>query len=130
MYEVLESCHSCPLVFRLRREDGTGGIRTLHRNHLLPFRRKILEEGNPTSTVELEDSNQTGTIKVPVQKDSGDSSEDETEPWMFQVVVTTVCLQDPGQEAKVHLQLWLAPSHFPSVVSVPLFPGFKNQGEL
>ena len=80
VYEVLESCHSSPLVFRLRREDGTGGIRTLHRNHLLPFRTKILEEDNPTPPVELEDSNQTGTSKDPVQEDSGDSSEDETDP--------------------------------------------------
>ena len=49
-------------------------------NHLLPFRTKILEEDNPTppvELVELDDSNQTGTIKDPVQEDSGDSSEDD-----------------------------------------------------
>ena len=80
VYEVLESCHSSPLVFRLRREDGTGGIRTLHRNHLLPFRTKILEKDNPTPPVELEDSNQTRTIEDPIQKDSGDSSEHEIDP--------------------------------------------------
>ena len=57
VYEVLESCHSSPLVFRLRKEDGTGGIRTLHRNHLLPFRTKILEEDTSSPPVELENSN-------------------------------------------------------------------------
>ena len=77
IYEVLESCYNSPLVFRIRREDDTGGIRTLHRNHLLPFRTKILEEDNPTPPMELEDSNQTGTIEDPIQEDSGDSSEDD-----------------------------------------------------
>ena len=80
VYEVLESCHSSPLVFRLRREDGTGGIWTLHGNHLLPFRTKILEEDTSTPPVELEDSNQTVTLMDTVQEDSGDSSEDETDP--------------------------------------------------
>ena len=64
MYEVLESCHSSPLVFRIQREDGEGGIRILHRNLLLPFKTRILdEELTPQSTPqeEPEDSNQVGT---------------------------------------------------------------------
>ena len=44
VYEVLESCHSSLLVFRIRKEDGTGNIRVVHRNLLLPFRSRILDE--------------------------------------------------------------------------------------
>ena len=44
VYEVLESCHSSPLVFRVRKKDGTGKIRALHRNLLLPLRSRILDE--------------------------------------------------------------------------------------
>ena len=61
VYEVLESSHSSPLVFRIKREDGEGGIRILQRNLLLPFKTRILdEELTPQSTPqeEPEDSNQ------------------------------------------------------------------------
>ena len=81
--EVLESCHSSPLVFRIRREDGEGGIRVLHRNLLLPFKTRILdEELTPQSTPkeELEDCTQTGTLEDPIQEDHEDSSEDEQDP--------------------------------------------------
>ena len=83
VYEVLESCHSSPLVFRIRREDGEGGIRVLHRNLLLPFKTRILdEELTPQSTPqeELEDCTQTGTIEDSIQEDQEDSSEDEQDP--------------------------------------------------
>ena len=61
--EVLESCHSSPLVFRVRREDGTGGVKVLHRNHLLPFRTKILDEEPlaPQTQIQPEDDSQAGT---------------------------------------------------------------------
>ena len=83
MYEVLESCHSSPLVLRIRKEDGEGGIRILHRNLLLPFKTRILdEELTPQSTPqeEPEDSTQTGTLEDPIQEDQEDSSEDEQDP--------------------------------------------------
>ena len=83
VYEVLESCHSSPLVFRIRREDGEGGIRILHRNLLLPFKTRILdEELTPQSAPqeELEESTQTVTIEDPIQEDQEDSSENEQDP--------------------------------------------------
>ena len=83
MYEVLELCHNSPLVFSIRREDGEGGIRILHRNLLLPFKTRILdEELTPQSTPqeELVDSTQAGTLEDPIQEDQEDSSEDEQDP--------------------------------------------------
>ena len=83
MYEVLESCHSSPVVFRIKREDGEGGIRILHRNLLLPFKTRILdEELTPQSTPqeEPEDSNQVATLEDSTQEDQEDSLEDPQSP--------------------------------------------------
>ena len=80
MYEVLESCHSSPLVFRVRREDGTGKIRILHRNLLLSLRTRILEDEPPPPTQEPqepEDVNQTGPMTESIQENQEDSLEDE-----------------------------------------------------
>ena len=66
LYEVLESCHSSPLVFRFRREDGTGNVRVLHRNLLLPLRTRILDEELPAPHEEIEDCNQFGTLEDPI----------------------------------------------------------------
>ena len=76
----MESCHSSPLVFRVRREDGTGGIRVLHRNLLLPLRTRILEEEPSGPPDEPEDSNQSGTVEDPIDEDQEDSSEDDQDP--------------------------------------------------
>ena len=80
VYEVLESCHSSPLVFRVRREDGTGGIRVLHRNLFLPLRTSIFDEEHPAPSQEPGDSNQSGTMEDPIHEDQKDSSEDEQDP--------------------------------------------------
>ena len=76
VYEVLESCHSSPLVFRVRREDGTGKIRILHRNLLLPLRTRILEDEplsiNPESD-ESENVNHAGPIEESIQENQEDS---------------------------------------------------------
>ena len=80
VYEVLESCHSSPLVFRVRREDGTGGVRVLHRNLLLPLRTRIFDEELPAPSQEPGDSNQSGTLEDPIHEDQEDSSEDEQDP--------------------------------------------------
>ena len=66
VYEVLESCHSSPFVFRVRREDGTGGVRVLHRNLLLPFRTRIFDEELPDPSQEPEDCSQSGTMEDPI----------------------------------------------------------------
>ena len=44
VYEDLGTCRGSPLVFQVQKEDGTGKIRILHRNMLLPLRTKIPEE--------------------------------------------------------------------------------------
>ena len=83
VYEVLESCHSSPLVFRVRREDGEGGVRVLHRNLLLPFKTRILDgeaTPQPTPQEEPEDCNQTGTSEDPTQEDQEDSPDDVQSP--------------------------------------------------
>ena len=83
VYEVLESCHSSPLVFRIKREDGEGGIRILHRNLLLPFKSRILDEElppQPTPHKEPEGDNQAGTSEDPAQEDHEDSLEDPQSP--------------------------------------------------
>ena len=80
IYEVLESCHRSPLVFRVRREDGTGKIRILHRNLLLPLRTRILEDEITPTTQEPDESenvNLTGPTEEPIQENQDDSSEDE-----------------------------------------------------
>jgi len=80
IYEVLESCHSSPLVFRLRKEDGTGKIRILHRNLLLPLRTRILDDGPPPPETEPEmpeNSSQAETLDESIQENQEDSSEDE-----------------------------------------------------
>ena len=79
VYEVLESCHSSPLVFRLRREDGTCGIRTLHRNHLLPFRTKILEEETSTLLWNWKIASKLGPLRI-LSKKIQETSEDEEDP--------------------------------------------------
>ena len=77
IYEVLESCHSSPLVFRIRKEDGTGKTRVLHRNLLLPFRSRILEEEIPPLSPDPVDDNQSDDQVESIQENSEDSSEDE-----------------------------------------------------
>ena len=64
----------------LGREDGTGKVRILHRNLLLPLRSRILEDESPPPTQkpeEPEDVNQSGPMEEPIQKNQSDSSEDE-----------------------------------------------------
>ena len=80
VYEVLESCYSSPLVFRIRREDGTGNLRVLHRNLLLPLRTRILDEELPALHEEPEDCNQSRALEDPIQEDQKGSSEDEQDP--------------------------------------------------
>ena len=83
IYEVLQSCHSSPLVFRVRKEDGTGKVRILHRNLLLPLRTRILDGGPPPPEPEQdepdepEDSSQAGIMDESIQENQEDSSEDE-----------------------------------------------------
>ena len=77
IYEVLESCHSSPLVFRIRKEDGTGKTRVLHRNLLLPFRSRILEEEIPPLSPDPVDDNQFADQVESIQENQEDSSEDE-----------------------------------------------------
>ena len=87
VYEVLESCHSSSLVFRIKREDGEGGIRILHRNLLLPFKSRILDEEltpQPTPHREPEGGNQAGTSEDPAQEDHEDSLEDPQSPTTVQ----------------------------------------------
>ncbi|MCG8623602.1 MAG: hypothetical protein MJE68_16620, partial [Proteobacteria bacterium] len=79
VYEVLESCHSSPLVFRIKREDGEGGVRILHRNLLLPFKTRVLDE-EVTPQEEQEDDNQTGITEDSIHEDQEDSSEDKQDP--------------------------------------------------
>ena len=74
IYEVLESCHSSPLVFRVRKEDGTGKIRILHRNLLLPLKTRILEDETPQ---EPENSNQSDEPVESIQDDQEDLPVDE-----------------------------------------------------
>ena len=76
VYEVLESCHSSPLVFRVKREDGTGNIKVLHRNLLLPLRPRILEEDTPPLSPDPVDDNQSEEEVEPIQESQGDSSDD------------------------------------------------------
>ena len=73
----MESCHSSPLVFRIRKEDGTGKTRVLHRNLLLPFRSRILEEEIPPLSPDPVDDNQSDDQVESIQENSEDSSEDE-----------------------------------------------------
>ena len=80
VYEVLESYHSSPLVFRIRREDGTGNVRVLYSNLLVPLRTRILDEELPVPHEELEDCNQSGILEDPIQEDQEDSSEEEQDP--------------------------------------------------
>ena len=79
VYEVLESCHSSPLVFRIRREDGTGKIRVLHRNLLLPFKTRIMDEEVTPPHID-NDRNQAGnsrwTLLMKIQEESSDSEQD------------------------------------------------------
>ena len=60
IYEILESSHNNPLVFRIQAEDGTGKVRIVHRNLLLPLRTRIPEDEveEPPSPAEPENSNQ------------------------------------------------------------------------
>ena len=76
-YEVLESCHSSPIVFRIRKEDGTGKIRVLHRNLLLPLRTRIMDGEPSPQPEELDNSSQAGNQEEPTLESQEDSSEDE-----------------------------------------------------
>jgi len=60
----------------LKREDGTGDVRVLHRNLFLPLRTRILEE-LPAPPTEPDDCIQAGNMADPIQEDQEDSSEDE-----------------------------------------------------
>ena len=107
VYEVLGTCRGSPLVFQVQKEDGTGKIRILHRNLLLPLRTKIPEE-------DLEDS----PYKPPVEakllnlRNQYRMNQKLIQQWYknlrkLLIMMNQVCLQDPGQEAKVHHQHWL-----------------------
>ena len=51
IYKVLDTCRGSTLVLRVQKEDGTGKIRILHRNLLLPLRTKIPgDDLSPSST--------------------------------------------------------------------------------
>ena len=80
IYEVLESCHSSPLVFRIRREDGTGNVRILHRNLLLPFRTRIMDEEVPPPHVDNEDDSQAGILMDSAEENQEESSDSEQDP--------------------------------------------------
>ena len=56
-----------------------GGVRILHRNLLLPFKTRVLDD-EITPQEEPEDCNQTGTIEDSIHEDQEDSSEDEQNP--------------------------------------------------
>ena len=79
VYEVLESCHSSPVVFRIRREDGTGNMRVIHRNLLLPFRSRILDEATTPHSPDPVDDSQSDEQVESIQEDQEDSPEDETD---------------------------------------------------
>ena len=79
VYEVLESCHSSPLVFRIRKEDGTGNIRVVHRNLLLPFRSRILDEDTTPHSPDPVDDSQSDEQVESIQEDQEDSPEDEVD---------------------------------------------------
>ena len=79
VYEVLESCHSSPLVFRIRKEDGTGNIRIVHRNLLLPFRSRILDEDTTPHSPDPVDDSQSYEQVESIQEDQEESPEDETD---------------------------------------------------
>ena len=57
IYEVLGTCRGSHLVFQVQKEDGTGKIRTQHRN-LLPLRTKIPEKDLEDPSVPTPSSNQ------------------------------------------------------------------------
>ena len=80
VYEVLESCHSSPLVFRIRREDGTGNVRVLHRNLLLPFKTRIMDEEVPPPHLDNEDDSQAGTLMDSTEENQEESSDSEQDP--------------------------------------------------
>ena len=77
VYEVLEPYHSSPLVFRIRKEDGTGNIRVVHRNLLLPFRSRILDEDTIPYSPDPVDDSQSDEQVESIQEDQEDSPEDE-----------------------------------------------------
>ena len=69
-----------PLVFRIRREDGTGNVRVLHRNLLLPFKTRIMdEEVSPPHTDNVDD-NQAGTLVDSTEENQEESSDSEQDP--------------------------------------------------
>ena len=80
VYEVLESCHSSPLVFRIRREDGTGNVRVLHRNLLLPFKTRIMDEEVLPPHTNNKDDNQAGTPMDSTKENQEESSDSEQDP--------------------------------------------------
>ena len=132
VYEVLESCHSSPLVFRVRREDGEGRVRVLHRNLLLPFKTRILDgRQHPSQLLKK-------SLKIATRLEPQRSLLRRTKKILLmmykvlvvfhKVVMNLVCLQGLGQEAKVHLQFWLAPNLFPNVVSTQLLPCCQSRG--
>ena len=80
VYEVLESCHSSPLVFRIRREDGTGNVRVLHRNLLLPFKTRIMDEEVSPPHTDNGDDSQAGTLEDSTEENQEESSDSEQDP--------------------------------------------------
>ena len=125
IYEVLESCHSSPLVFRVRKEDGTGKIRILHRNLLLPLRTRILEEDTTPLLPEPENSNQSAEPVESIQDDPEDLPEDEDDSQSISEDDEPSVSTRPW--TRVLHQHWLAPHPFPNVVLTPHPPCYLNR---
>ena len=77
VYEVLESCHSSPLVFRIQKEDGTGKNRVLHRNLLIPLRSKVLDEDTTPHSPDPVDDSQSDEQVESIQEHQEESPEDD-----------------------------------------------------
>ena len=95
--KVLESCHSSPMVFRIRKEDGTGKIRVLHRNILLPLRTRILDGEPSPQPEELDNSNQAGNQEETILENKEDSSEDEQDSQI---------ISEDGDDSSVPTRPW------------------------
>ena len=76
-YLVVEQPDGSTPVFRIRREDGKGDLKTIHRNHLLPFRHLPLF---PDTSSEDSDGLQEDDVNTPVSSDttSGTNSSDDS----------------------------------------------------
>ena len=63
-------------VFRVRREDGNGDLKTLHRNHLLPMRHLPVEESSRSEAEdEVSTPDQDSAEDISSSHDSSSSSE-------------------------------------------------------